>query len=607
MKIVPTVLLLTFTTALYAQAPSKSDDKELTDLLNVLQQETAVATKTRLNSDYVPGIVTVLEGERLEAMGVATAWEALGLVPGVQAVLDASASPSVVMRGIDFPFNSGNIQILINSVPLTRADAGISGSSLLIPIEQVERIEVIRGPGSVIYGDFAFMGLVNIVTRKEGERVYVRGDNRVRGAGAFGAWKSGSASIAANVAHQTSDNAPAPSSRAHDDRTFGVLSAENGGLQLTAEEAKRTFRPVTGPHFDETSWTIDTRYRRDLAPKVHGEAGASYARNDVDNTISAFQGHVTKLAASVVADTFARQSWLLGADYSISTIDEASHASPPPPGQPPPPATLLARNVDRKITGITLQDRIDVSDKVSVTLGARRDAYSDLQSRTTPRVSVVWRATDRHIFKAQYAEGFRPPTFFELYTPPPPGVRPHYPFEVNETRELNYIFKGTNRVLRATLFRTTLNDLLRPGGQTVPGHTKATGFEVEWSQQLAANMKIDANASRATTRDARTGGAPDRAAANWLANLGVTYQPLTGWFVGARVNRVGDRELGPDYDMVDVTLSRQDVFVHGLGVRAGVKNSFNDRPVYLIVRPVGAPDQLTFPGRSVWLQLSWRR
>lgn len=601
------ILLLIFTTALHAQTPPKSDDKELADLLNVLQQETAVATKTRLNSDYVPGIVTVLEGDRLEAMGVANAWEALGLVPGVQAVLDAAASPSVVMRGIDFPFNSGNIQILINSVPLTRADAGISGSSLLIPIEQVERIEVIRGPGSVIYGDFAFMGLVNIVTRKEGQRVYARGDNRVRGAGAFGTWKSGSASIAANVAHQTSNNAPVPSSRAHDDRTFGVLSAENGGFQLTAEEAKRTFRPVTGPHFDETSWTIDSRYRRDLAAKVHGEAGASYARNDVDSTISAFQGHVVRFAASVVADTFARQSWLLGADYSISTIDEAAHATPPAPGQPPPPAGVLARNVDRKITGITLQDRIDVSDKVSVTLGARHDRYSDLQSRTTPRLSVVWRATDRHIFKAQYAEGFRPPTFFELYTPPPPGVRPHYPFEVNETRELNYIFKGTNRVLRATLFQTTLNDLLRPGGQTVPGHTKAAGFEVEWSQQLAANVKLDANASRATTHDARVGGVPDRAAANWLANLGITYQPLTGWFVGARLNRVSDRVIGPDYDMVDVTLSRQDVVVPGLGVRVGVKDAFDDHPVYLIVRPVGAPEQMTFPGRSVWLQLSWRR
>jgi iron complex outermembrane receptor protein len=603
-------ILLLISASLHAQQappPPKSDEKELSDLMNVLQQETAVATKTRLNSDYVPGIVTVLEGEQLEALGIGTAWEALGLVPGIHAVMDPFGSPLVVVRGIDFPFNSGNIQILINSVPLARADAGISGSSLLIPIEQVERIEVIRGPGSVIYGDFAFMGLVNIITRRDGERVYLRGDNRVQGGGAYGTWKSGSATIAANLTHQNSDNAPVALTRAHDDRSFGVLSAENGGFTLTAEEAKRSFDPHTAaPHFDETSWTIDTRYRRDLTPKLHAEANASYLRNDLDSTVSIFQGHVEKFAASLVDDAFRRQSWLLGADYSISTIGSAAFASPPPPGRPLGPAVVLARNVDRKITGLTLQDRIDVSDKMSVTLGARHDSYSDLQSRTTPRASVVWRVNDRNIFKAQYAEGFRPPTFFELYTPPQPGLVPRYPFEVNATTELNYILKGTNHVFRATLFRTELRNLLQPGGRVVPGHTSSDGFELEWSQQVAANLKLDANASRATTSDARRGGTPDLAAANWLANLALTYQPQAGMFLGVRVDRVADRRVGDDYDLVDVTFTRKDLLTRGLSFRAGVKDAFNQHASYILVLPQNVLN-LTFPGRTIWLQFSWKR
>ncbi len=100
---------------------------------------------------------------------------------------------------------------------------------------------------------------------------------------------------------------------------------------------------------------------------------------------------------------------------------------------------------------------------------------------------------------------------------------------------------------------------------------------------------------------------PDRAAAGWLANIGMTWQPLNSTFVGARLDHVGDRALGGDFDLVDLTVSRQDVFVRGLGVRLGVKDALNDHPVYLIVRPVGAPEQMTFPGRSVWFQLSWRR
>src|SRR4029078_13627682 len=153
------------------------EEQELQQLMSLLQQETAVATRTRMNSDYVPGIVTVLQGEELEALGRRFAWDALALVPGIQPVRGQVSSASAVVRGIQFPFNSGNLKILLDGVPLSRQSSGINGSVLFLPVEQIDRIEVIRGPGSVVYGDFAFMGLVNIITRKEGNRVHLRGDD----------------------------------------------------------------------------------------------------------------------------------------------------------------------------------------------------------------------------------------------------------------------------------------------------------------------------------------------------------------------------------------------------------------------------------------------
>ncbi|MFT5369233.1 MAG: hypothetical protein ACI8V2_004207 [Candidatus Latescibacterota bacterium] len=59
------------------------DLAELEELMQILDEETTVATKTKLNSDYVPGMVTVLQGRDLEALGIATVWEALSLVPGM--------------------------------------------------------------------------------------------------------------------------------------------------------------------------------------------------------------------------------------------------------------------------------------------------------------------------------------------------------------------------------------------------------------------------------------------------------------------------------------------------------------------------------------------
>jgi iron complex outermembrane receptor protein len=589
-----------------------SEEKELSELLSIMQQETDVATKTRLNSDYVPGIVTVLQGDDLEALGIATAGEALGLVPGMQAVLDDRGAPAVIVRGIDFPFNSGNIQILINSIPLTRPDAGVNASALLMPVEQIERIEVIRGPGSVIYGDFAFMGLVNIITRQEGKRVYGRLNARDDEGGARYAGSLRGAAYSANVSRLNSDNAVAPSlfHHAHEGRWFGIGTVKRGGFALTGQFAQRTFDPTTGGgpallRFHENSWVVDGRYGHDFTSTLHGEVFVSRSRNDISDSISIFKGGLTKLGVSAVWSGLPRQSWLAGADYSISSIDSAAHAVPPPPGQQPGAPQPLVANADRRITGFLLQDRLDLH-AVSVTLGGRLDSYSDLHTRLTPRASVVWRVSDRHILKAQYAEGFRPPTFFELYTPPQPRIVPRYPFEVNATSELNYVYRSAGIVGRATLFHSDIRDMIRPGGVVVAGKAKANGAELEVERQLTSHWKFDANASHVKTVDPRFGGTSDAAAASWLGNLGLFYRPFENTIIGARWNHVSGRTAYRGYDTAGFTLSRQNLFFPGFSARAGVGNAFNDSVTYLNTRPTGEVSVSPFPGRSAWFQLSWR-
>ena len=211
------------------QPPPAEEQNELAELMSIVEQETEVATKTRMNSDYVPGIVTVLEGDELEALGIATAADALSLVPGMQATRDSRSSALVLVRGIDFPFNSGNIQILINGIALTRQDAGVNAAALLIPVEQIERIEIIRGPGSVIHGDFAFMGLVNILLRKDGVRVFGRLETPHGSfdGGGHGAWHMGRAKLAASLSRFTSDDTRASTNGIDEDRWFGLVNLDD--------------------------------------------------------------------------------------------------------------------------------------------------------------------------------------------------------------------------------------------------------------------------------------------------------------------------------------------------------------------------------------------
>ncbi|HEX7193221.1 MAG TPA: TonB-dependent receptor [Thermoanaerobaculia bacterium] len=599
--------------AVEADQQQKGEEKELADLLSIVKQETDVATKTRMNSDYVPGIVSVLEGDDLEALGIATAGEALGLVPGMVPQLDERASESVIVRGLDFPFNNGNILILINSIPLSRQDSGINSSALSMPVEQIERIEVIRGPGSVLYGDYAFMGLVNIVTRKEATRLFLRSESPkpFYEIGARSQWSAAGTKFGVNLSRYGSNNTPAPLNerRSTDDRWFGTASVEHGGFALTAETQRRSFSPTAGPVYSETSNAIDGKYTIAITPHFRSESHILFLKNDLNDTGSQFRGNLTRFSTSATWD-IAHQSILAGADYTISKIDRASHRVPPPPGQPPGDPVLLAADKTRDITGITLQDQIEVAKKLSVIAGARYDSYSDFQSRVTPRAAIIFRAGDHHIFKAQYAEGFRPPTFFELYTPPPPGTTERLAFETNATTELNYVYRGTDRVGRVTLFRSVLSDLLHPGGVFSTKDAKAYGEELEWSQQIASPVKIDANVSHVDTDDPRvsvTHRANDAISPHWLGNLSIFYRPAHALVVGARVHYVGDRPAGSGFHTLDVTASREDLFVRGLELRAGVKNATGQAIAYFSQRPTGEVVEFDYPGRSVWLQLSWKR
>ncbi|HVR40690.1 MAG TPA: TonB-dependent receptor [Thermoanaerobaculia bacterium] len=592
-------------------AEQQAEEKDLEELLSIVQQETQLATKTRMNSDYVPGIVTVLNGDDLEALGIANAGEALGLIPGILAARDRNGAPSVIVRGLDFPFNSGNIQIQINSIPLVRADSGFNSAALLIPVEQIERIEVIRGPGSVVYGDYAFMGLVNIITRNEGSRLFLRAStpHPTFEGGARTKWKS----FALNVAGTTSDNAVFPTRNADDHQFFGIGTASFGDLALTAQLVRRQVQAPNGTKaYDENSSAFEAKYTRAFSPALNATARATWLHNRLAEPNSAGVGSIGKLAADITWTGFRRQSWLLGADYSNSTIDKAYFRPAPPPGQPPGPLTLLVSDADRDILGITLQDRIDLSNKLTLTIGARFDSYSDFDDRITPRIALVWRANDRHILKAQYTEGFRPPTFFELYSPVPPGRIARYAFEVNSTSELNYVYRSSNSVGRATVFHSVIANMIRPGGFLTDPNAQADGVELEWSQQLAQSLKIDANISYVDTTDPRAVGPgfPERSnpvGANWLGNLSVFYRPMRGLVAAGRLYHIGDREGGKGFDTIDLTISREDAFVRGLDLRAGLKNSLDDDVTYLTALPNGNILVNAFPGRSVFVQISWRK
>jgi outer membrane receptor protein involved in Fe transport len=463
------------------------------------------------------------------------------------------------------------------------------------------------------------MGLVNIVTRRSGQRVFARAStHEAYSAGAslsLGAptgWRA-----ALSLAGWTSDRGElAEPRRADEQRLLAAAEVARGGLSLRGTFAQRDLDQTGTPAGatpltqEQRHATVEARCERRLSAALRGELRAGWRHNHAVGG-GRISGDIAEASATLHGETGGRHRWLADVAYKDSHIDEALFA---PPGTPPGRGLRL-QDERRRILSATLQDAFDVLPALTVTAGARLDDYDDLGTRVTPRAAAVWRATPSHIFKLQYAEGFRPPTFFEFFSQREPDIE----FEVNATTELNYVFRRQGRVLRATLFHSELRDMIyvrveRPGAPPRFGNyasARARGAELEWEQELGRRVKATAQVSWVDTRDRRTPrGAtiPSPAAADWLWNLTVSARPMRAFVVSGRWNHVGDRNGAglPGYELVDLSVTRSDLFAPGLQLRLGVKNAAGERVVHPLIQPTGIVP-LVFPGRSAWVQLAYSR
>ena len=106
--------------------------------------------------------VTVLEGDELRLRGVTGVAEALAEVPGLVVVRNGSygSLASSYFRGAE----SDHVKVLVDGVELNQAGGAFDLSGLLV--SDVERIEVVRGPASALYGSDAMAGVIQIITRR---------------------------------------------------------------------------------------------------------------------------------------------------------------------------------------------------------------------------------------------------------------------------------------------------------------------------------------------------------------------------------------------------------------------------------------------------------
>jgi iron complex outermembrane receptor protein len=125
-----------------------------------------IATGTPILISQSAAVTTVITAEQIKSMGATELHEILGTVPGVHASMQAvTGDYHYSMRGIHNATNS-EVLVLLNGTRVTSGYRGTVMVGLEMPIEAIQQVEVIRGPGSALYGADAFAGVINIITKK---------------------------------------------------------------------------------------------------------------------------------------------------------------------------------------------------------------------------------------------------------------------------------------------------------------------------------------------------------------------------------------------------------------------------------------------------------
>jgi len=154
------------------QAHSQSNDLFSLSLAELMNIEVVTASKKKENYLDAPSVITVISSQEIEAFGARHIKDILQRATN----LFLFDSGTFMATGVSMPAGAtqhlnNHVLYLINGRPMRESQNGgvHTDINLLLPVELIERIEIIRGPGSVLYGSNAFSGTINFITRKSNE------------------------------------------------------------------------------------------------------------------------------------------------------------------------------------------------------------------------------------------------------------------------------------------------------------------------------------------------------------------------------------------------------------------------------------------------------
>jgi len=429
----------------FARASAQdSTQVALHGLDTLLNAPVSTASKYAQNVREVAGSVTIVTAEDIRRFGYRTLTDVLQSMAGVY-VSNQRSLESFGIRGFGRPTDYNNrVLLLINGHSFIEGTWGMAllGESLALNLAGVERIELIRGPSSGLYGTGAMFAVINIISK---EGVTMSGVQVDAEAGSLGRKSAGvvagaalgkRGAVSVSAMHEYMDGNARLFFPAYDDPTTNNGTAENldwirrtgvqfsgtlGSISLRASHSYRRRSDPTGAYgirFNAPNHIMD-QFRfvelakvSELSPTKRLASRAYYDDIRYAGTFPLPTGgdfhqssanRVLGAEASLRWDLAARDRLTVGGEYRRYLESMLSSADDP--------ALLVGEPFS--VASVYLQNEFQLLPNLTLLAGIRHDQHQIAGGATTPRGAILYDPWKGTTFKLMYGEAYRPPTFYE--------------------------------------------------------------------------------------------------------------------------------------------------------------------------------------------------
>jgi iron complex outermembrane receptor protein len=420
-------------------------------LMNLEVPKVYAASKLEQETTEAPASTTIVTSDEIKKFGYRTLADVLQSVPGFNVSYDRNYD-YLGAEGISLGDANNRILLLVNGhrVNNNLTDSAAIGTDFILDIDLVDRIEIIRGPGAVLYGNNAFLGVINVITRQGGQ---INGVETSFDYGTFDTYKgrvtfgqqfsngvnlllSGSIyeSAGAGRLFYPQFDTPAQNNgvaQNMDGDSFGSFFGSVGYRDFTFESAFNNREKVNPTAQYDTTFddprlrTIDDRgytalkYAHSFPEVVDVTAQVyfdfytheiGYPQSFAVGTnapVSAFStehdtGEWWGTELQLNKTLWDRHVITLGGEYRDDFLQEQRIS-----GQTP----VIS---DRESYGVYVQGDFAVLTNLHFNAGVRYDQYGDFAPAFDPRLALIYNPLPGSTFKAIYGTAFRVPDFEEL-------------------------------------------------------------------------------------------------------------------------------------------------------------------------------------------------